>query len=496
MTKKQEIEESMLSVESIAMNEWNGNRKPDKEFIASVKEKGILQPILVRPLTDENAKGNSAAYQVVCGSRRLQAAVAAGLERIPAIVRVLTDEQAREATLIENIQRQDMTPLEEADAVKLMLETKDAKDVATSIGRSKRYVAECRRIAESLTPGAKKEITRKGFPVVPRECLALIASIPWREQLRFIENVEDHGAHLLADADWVRSSIFEEMAPLGDDCPFSQTDEGLAPEAGPCTTCPKRTGADQDLFGGIFAKADKCGDPACYAAKLETHANRAIEEALKKNPDAKKGFISTFLTSEGKGELAKEADEIQEYAWGRGLCVCKKKDDGAVKYVLIYPLAKAGKIVYARKGGARASTGETSDGEAESGRMKGPEMLKRRRLAWMLKALAENIRNSKGLSGGYDSDEKVLELVSLYGAPASWGQKKGVKIRHAVFEAMAGGIATQELSFNLVSNIDPIRAEKAMKRVLSYVDDNFEDSYNELAQKAAEEVSSGRKKKE
>ena len=167
-----------------------------------------------------------------------------------------------------------------------MLETKDAKDVATSIGRSKRYVAECRRIAESLTPGAKKEITRKGFPVVPRECLALIASIPLKEQLRFIENVEDHGAHLLADADWVRSSIFEEMAPLGDDCPFSQADEGLAPEAGPCTTCPKRTGADQDLFGGIFAKADKCGDPACYAAKLETHANRAIAEALKKNPEA------------------------------------------------------------------------------------------------------------------------------------------------------------------------------------------------------------------
>lgn len=114
----------------------------------------------------------------------------------------------------------------------------------------------------------------------------------------------------------------------------------------------------------------------------------------------------------------------------------------------------------------------------------------------MLKALAENIRNSKGLSGKYDSDEKVLELVSLYGAPASWGQKKGVKIRHAVFAAMAGGIATQELSFNLVSNIDPIRAEQAMKLVLSYVDDNFEDSYNELAQKAAEEVSSGRKKKE
>lgn len=498
MTKKQEIEESMLSVESIAMNEWNGNRKPDKEFIASVKEKGILQPILVRPYHDENAKTKSASYQVVCGSRRLQAAVAAGLERIPAVVREMSDEDAREATLVENIQRESLTPLEEADAVTSMLKVKEAAGIAVSIGRTKRYVAECRRISEQLTPGAKKAITRKGFPVIPRECLALIASIPQREQLRFIENVEDCGAHLLADVSCVRSSIFEEMAPLGDACPFDQTDDGLKPEAGACTTCPKRTGSDPDLFGGIFAKADKCGDPSCYAAKLEAHADRAIAAALEKNPDAKKGFISKFLTSEAQGELANVADEIQEYAWGRGLGICKKKDEGSVKYVLIYPLEKAGQIVYARKGGQKSSGDAGSDCKTETGRLKGPEMLKRRRLAWMLKTLADEFRKAKGLSSDYDADDNVLLLVGRYGAPSLFNYepaKAKEPIRASVFRSMLGGIAEQELRFNLVSAIDPDEAMSSMKRVLSYVDDNYEDSYDKLAARAEEEIGSGRKAK-
>lgn len=489
---------AQLAVEGIAMNDWNGSRKPDKEFIASVKEKGILQPILVRPLADENAKG-SAVYQVVCGSRRLQAAVACGMELIPAVVREMTDEEAREATLVENIQRESLSPLEEADAVCAMLKVKDAAGIASAIGRTKRYVAECRRIAESLTAGAKKALARKDVPEIPRECLALIASVPQKEQLRFIENVADNGSeHLLADVSWVRSAIFEEMAPLGDGCPFDQTDEGLKPEAGACSTCPKRTGSDPDLFGGVFAKADKCGDPACYAAKMEAHAEKAIAAALEKHPDAKKGFISKFLTSEAQGELANVADEIQEYEWGRGLGICKKKDEGSVKYVLIYPLEKAGQIVYARKPGQKSKGDGSGDGKTETGRLKGPEMLKRRRLAWMLKTLADEFRKAKGLSSDYDADDKVLLLVGRYGAPSLFNYepaKAKEPIRASVFRSMLNGIAEQELRFNLVSAIDPDEAMSSMKRVLAYVDDAFEDSYDKLAANAAEEIGGGKKRK-
>ena len=243
-------------------------------------------------------------------------------------------------------------------------------------------------------------------------------------------------------------------------------------------------------------KADKCGDTVCYHAKLRAHADRAISAALEKNPDAKKGFISKFLTSEAQGELANEADEIQEHAWGRSLHVCKKKDDGAVKYVLIYPLEKAGQIVYASKGGQKPKGDAGSDGKTETGRLKGPEMLKRRRLAWMLKSLAESLPKSNGLSKAYDSDAEVLELVAKYGSPHEWerGNKKE-PVRLRVFRSMAGGIASEELRFNLVSDIDPKQAEKAMKLVLSYVDDSFEDGYDKLAAAAAEEIGTKRKAK-
>lgn len=494
MTKQKDEGEhkvAYLRVGDVVMNDWNGDRKPDKEFIASVKEKGVLQPILVRP-------SESGAYQVVCGSRRLQAAVTCNLERIPAVVREMTDEDARECTLVENIQRQSLTPLEEADAVATMLRVKDADAVAGSIGRTKRYVAECRRIAEALTPGAKKALTRKGFPVVPRESLALLASLPQKEQLRFIENVEDHGAHLLADVDWVRSSIFEEMAPLGDDCPFDQASDSLDPKAGPCTICPKRTGSDPDLFGGVFAKADKCGDPACYQRKLYANTKAAIEAAVQKNPNAKKGFLDTRLTSEAKAELAEEADEIQEYSWGRGLSICKKKDEGAVQYVLIYPLEKAGQVVYARTASAKNKAAAAASGEKpDSGRMKGPELLKRRRLAWMMKSLSDSLYKSKGLATAFDADDKMLELVAKYGSPAvvAHGGKKKESVRFAVFFAMVGGIIRQELTFRLVSEIVPKEAEASIRRVLSYVDDKFEDTYDALSTKAAEEIGGGRKKK-
>ena len=80
-----------------------------RELAASVKEQGVLQPILVRPATDSPDK-----YEIVAGERRWRAAQLAGLAQIPAIVKPLEDDVTLEVALIENIQRQDLNPLEEA----------------------------------------------------------------------------------------------------------------------------------------------------------------------------------------------------------------------------------------------------------------------------------------------------------------------------------------------------------------------------------------------
>ncbi|MGE5380359.1 MAG: ParB/RepB/Spo0J family partition protein [Methylocystaceae bacterium] len=110
------------------------------ELAASIKEHGILQPILVRPY--------NTGYQVVAGERRLRAANQAGLKEIPAIIREIDDDQAAEIALVENLQREDLTPIEEAAAYKQLIDkhryTQEA--VAEKVGRSRTYITNMIRL--------------------------------------------------------------------------------------------------------------------------------------------------------------------------------------------------------------------------------------------------------------------------------------------------------------------------------------------------------------
>jgi len=105
-----------------------------EELAASVKEHGVLQPVLVR--------ADGKRYELVAGERRLRAAQMAGLEEIPAIVREYTDVQVLEIQVIENLQRDDLHPLEEADGYLKLSKMKgyDVAKIAARIGRSVKYV--------------------------------------------------------------------------------------------------------------------------------------------------------------------------------------------------------------------------------------------------------------------------------------------------------------------------------------------------------------------
>jgi ParB family chromosome partitioning protein len=111
-----------------------------KELVDSVKEKGVLQPILVRPA--KSGKG----YTLVCGERRYRAAMSVHSDNItkstiPAVIRELNDEEALELQIIENLQRKDVHPLEEAVAFKSLLDHgKEVKEVAARVGKSEFYV--------------------------------------------------------------------------------------------------------------------------------------------------------------------------------------------------------------------------------------------------------------------------------------------------------------------------------------------------------------------
>jgi ParB family transcriptional regulator, chromosome partitioning protein len=111
----------------------------------SIREKGILQPLLARPLAQRD---DGAAFELVAGERRWRAAQRAGLHEVPVIVRALVDAEALEIALVENLQREDLSPLEEAEAYsRLMREfARTQADVAEAVGKSRSHVANTVRL--------------------------------------------------------------------------------------------------------------------------------------------------------------------------------------------------------------------------------------------------------------------------------------------------------------------------------------------------------------
>jgi ParB family chromosome partitioning protein len=116
------------------------------ELAQSIRDNGILQPLLVRPY------GN--AYQLVAGARRWKAAQLAGVLEVPVIVRALDDAAAPELSLIENVQRADLSPLEEAEAYRRLLELRGGtqENLSAAIGKSRSHVANTLRLLSLPEP--------------------------------------------------------------------------------------------------------------------------------------------------------------------------------------------------------------------------------------------------------------------------------------------------------------------------------------------------------
>ena len=118
-----------------------------EELASSIKAQGVVQPIVARPI---GKSGDSQRYEIVAGERRWRAAQMAGLETIPAVVRDLPDEAAIAMALIENIQREDLNPLEEARALDRLIREFDLThgEAADAVGRSRASVSNLLRLLD------------------------------------------------------------------------------------------------------------------------------------------------------------------------------------------------------------------------------------------------------------------------------------------------------------------------------------------------------------
>ena len=138
------------------------------EMAASIAEKGVLQPLLVRPV--------GGAYEIVAGERRFRAAQRAGLTTVPVLVRDLDDRQALEIAIIENLQREDLDDLEEAEAFQQLLGFGlTQEEVAKAVGKSRPAVANTLRLL-TLPPAARDALAAKR--ITAGHARAVLAQLP------------------------------------------------------------------------------------------------------------------------------------------------------------------------------------------------------------------------------------------------------------------------------------------------------------------------------
>ena len=171
------------------------------ELAASIRASGVIQPVIVRRHAD--------GYQLIAGERRWRAARQAGLERIPALVRDATDAQSLELALIENLLREDLNPMEEAEAYQKLLAqfSWTQEELAQRIGKDRSSIANCLRL---LKLPAEIQADLRGGRLTMGHARALLALGTDAEQLRLRDEILAHDWSVRATEDSVRAA--EELA--------------------------------------------------------------------------------------------------------------------------------------------------------------------------------------------------------------------------------------------------------------------------------------------
>lgn len=302
-----------------------------KDLVSSVKEKGILVPVIARP----DGKG----FEVVAGARRLAAAKAAGLDTIPADVREMDDNEAREVQIIENLQRADVHPLDEGEAYRQLHEqqNQEIKTIAVKVGKSVDYVRQ-RMFLTNLTPAVKKAYLsgeiHDGFAVV-------IAKLDAGDQAQALTYAIDRANSIKDLEQFVASAIYKPLAYQ----PWVGKSE-LEKVVGGCKECPP---SRSSLFGDV--KEGSCTTLKCWQRKMDAYISyRVKEDSLIKisheynyGRDKKKDVLYsndfTGLSTKTKEhcEFAKqglvvEGSKVGSLQWVCAEPTCKKHGQGNTPY--------------------------------------------------------------------------------------------------------------------------------------------------------------------
>lgn len=275
------------------------SEQDQQELTDSIREKGLIQPITVRPY----GKGK---YMLVCGERRYRSSLAVmtlhkDRNTIPALVRDLSDQEALDLQIIENLQRKDVHPMEEAVAFLRLKDTGSSdEEIAARVGKSASYVAkriklndltqDCQDVyfAGKMTHTVALQMARLE-PEVQEEILESEFRSGWKNKLMDQDVIDD-----------IDHQIRNEYTNLSKTI-FKLTDAKLYPEAGACTKCPHNSANQPLLFDDL--KGKNCTRISCFDIKTK-RARIAKFEEIAADPNVICVVTDSYLNSDEQKQLA------------------------------------------------------------------------------------------------------------------------------------------------------------------------------------------------
>lgn len=228
----------------------------------SIKAHGVLQPITVRPSGD--------TFIIVMGERRYRASKLAGKKTVPCIIRNYQNEDVLEVQIIENLQRQDVEPTEEAEAIAYLSEKYAPSEIAKRLGRTDNFIRQRLKLA-GLIDGFKQFVRQGDMTISLGVAVALFE--PEEQQMMLEAMGETFNPHK------IDRMIKDQTYDLSH-APFDVSDKALLPKAGGCHECPFNAANQGNLFG-----LDKmiCTRVACYETKKEKTLMNLIAKSKKEN---------------------------------------------------------------------------------------------------------------------------------------------------------------------------------------------------------------------
>ena len=240
------------------------------ELAESIRTHGVLSPLLVRPK-------NERSFEIVFGARRYRSAQKAEVATVPVRIKQMSDAEVLEAQLIENLQREEVHPMEEAQGFKALLDLEEPKysieQIAAKVGKAPAYVLHRVKLTD-LAPAVVDAFYRNDIGIGHA---LLLAKLPADQQeaalsacFKEVYGASDKAARVLLPVRSLRFWIETNVLLLLKDAPFDKRNAELVAIAGSCVDCPNRTGHNKLLFSDL-GKQDACTNPSCYQAKVDAH---------------------------------------------------------------------------------------------------------------------------------------------------------------------------------------------------------------------------------